>query len=78
MQKYLTLGRKAYKNQRGGPQDVLNSLDVILQQAVKLNQLFTTVGRSYFHQNGQVLDVGFGKEVSNKLKRINSEAPILC
>ena len=33
-------------------------------QAVRLNHLLTSVGRSYFHQDGDVLDVGFGKEVT--------------
>jgi len=65
MQRFMEKGRSAFPHSQeaGHPQDSLNALDVILQQGIKLNNMYRTVGRSYFHQDGEVLDVGFGKEV---------------
>jgi hypothetical protein len=34
-----------------------------MAQAVRTSVQFRTVGRSYFHTSGQIIDVGFGKEV---------------
>jgi len=45
------------------PQTALHALDVILAQAVVTDLEYTTVGRSYFRNAGQVLDIGMGKEV---------------
>ena len=47
------------------------NLDIIMSvsiaKAVRLNKMFTSVGRSFFHQEGTILDVGFGKEVEISL-----------
>jgi hypothetical protein len=40
------------------------ALDVIMTQAIRTSVQYTTVGRAFFRNNGEVLDVGFGKEVS--------------
>ena len=45
------------------PQSALHALDVILAHAVVIDLEYTTVGRSYFRNAGQVLDIGMGKEV---------------
>jgi hypothetical protein len=39
------------------------ALDCIMTQAVRTSIQFNTVGRSFFPAKGEVLDVGFGKEV---------------
>ena len=54
----------AVKGQSGStPQTALHALDVILGQAVATDLSYTTLGRSYFRCDGQVLDIGLGKEV---------------
>ena len=46
------------------PQSALQALDVILGQAVSLDLArYTTLGRAYFRNEGQVLDIGQGREV---------------
>jgi len=63
MKRFMSQGRNAVRNEAGHPQDLLNAFDVILQQSIRQNQAYRTIGRSYFHTEGQILDVGFGKEV---------------
>jgi len=41
----------------------MHALDVILNQAVVTNFNYTTIGRSYFRNDGRVQDIGMGKEV---------------
>jgi hypothetical protein len=41
----------------------LQALDTIMSQVLRNAMFFTTVGRSFFSNQGKVLDVGFGKEV---------------
>ena len=54
----------AAKGQSGQtPQTALHALDVILSQDVVTNLNYTTIGRSYFRNEGHVLDIGMGKEV---------------
>jgi len=54
----------AAKGQSGQtPQTALHALDVILNQSVVTNLNYTTIGRSYFRNDGHVLDIGMGKEV---------------
>ena len=54
----------AAKGQSGQtPQTALHALDVILSQSVVTNLNYTTIGRSYFKNDGHVLDIGMGKEV---------------
>jgi hypothetical protein len=44
------------------------ALDCIMTQAVRTSIQFNTVGRSFFPAKGEVLDVGFGKEVPAVLR----------
>jgi len=45
------------------PQTALHALDVIMSQSVMTDLNYTTIGRSYFRNDGHVLDLGMGKEV---------------
>eukprot|EP00088_Acartia_fossae_P049385 TRINITY_DN5436_c0_g1_i1.p1 TRINITY_DN5436_c0_g1~~TRINITY_DN5436_c0_g1_i1.p1 ORF type:complete len:857 (-),score=211.64 TRINITY_DN5436_c0_g1_i1:190-2724(-) len=65
MNKFYEMGRKAFpRTEIGFPLDCLTALDVILQQTVRLyDTKFRTIGRNFFPIKGQVLDLGFGKEV---------------
>ena len=45
------------------PQDALNAINIILSQARVLNLSYTNLGKTYFRNDGHVLDLGFGKEV---------------
>jgi eukaryotic translation initiation factor 2C len=62
---FMEHGRRAFpKTEVGIPQEEVNTLDIVLQQTVRLyDTLFRTIGRNYFKVGGQVLDLGFGKEV---------------
>ena len=54
----------AARGQSGhSPQTAMHALDVIINQAVVTNINYTTIGRSYFRNDGHVLDIGIGKEV---------------
>jgi hypothetical protein len=39
-------------------------LDTVLSQSVRMNPDYTVLGRSFFHNYGQVISVGNGKEVT--------------
>ena len=45
MQRFFELGRRAYTTDLGGPQDILNALDIIL------NQVDTSVVCYFFRTN---------------------------
>ena len=45
------------------PQTSLQALDIVLQEAANLNPKLTVIGRQFFPQGGETLDLGFGKEV---------------
>merc|ERR1719282_1595354 len=45
------------------PQNALQALDVVLNEAVNLDPNIYNIGRSYFHMDGTTMDLGFGKEV---------------
>jgi len=63
-EKFLEHGRRAYKTEVGFAHDMLSAIDVILSQTVRLDDVnFRTIGRSFYPVNGEVLDLGFGKEV---------------
>ena len=45
------------------PQNALQALDVVLNEAFNLDPNIYNIGRSYFHMDGTTMDLGFGKEV---------------
>ena len=45
------------------PQDALSAINVILSQSRVLNLNYTNIGNTFFRNDGQVIDLGFGKEV---------------
>ncbi len=55
---------------------VCQALDCIMTQAVRTSIQFNTVGRSFFPAKGEVLDVGFGKEVPYQYPAAYPSAPI--
>ena len=46
------------------PQPSLNAINIVLSQSRLINLMtYTNIGKTYFRNDGQVLDLGFGKEV---------------
>ena len=45
------------------PQDALSAVNIILSQSRLLNLNYTNIGKSFFRNDGHVIDLGFGKEV---------------
>ena len=46
----------------GIPQPSLSAINVILSQSRQLDMSYTNIGRSWFRNDGKVIDLGFGKE----------------
>lgn len=58
------LAEWAARGQSGSvPQTALSAINIILSQSRTLDMNYTTIGKSSFSNSGQVLDLGFGKEV---------------